>query len=368
MRRFYYALLAEWACKAALSRWVTCGLACLLLVLGNAPVARATHIVGGEMDLQYLTGNTYQLTLNLYFDAVNGSPAALDGSLAAGIFDKATNRLVATVQLPLINDTFVKYSNPACAVGSLSTKALTYRNTVELPPDKFSSAQGYYASVERCCRNKTIGNIIAPENAAQTFYLEFPAVVRNGQAFRDSTPRVFPPLADYACLGEDFTYDFAGQDADGDSLVYDMVTPLNGHADSSNPNPGSNAPPAFYGAPYTEIIWAPGRSAANQIPGSPALKIGALTGRLTVRPSATGLFVFGVRCQEYRKGEKIGETRRDFQLQVLVCPKNTAPAWCSCPTPPAIPPTGRAAIRCVLCRAARTACACALPTPTPTPN
>ncbi|MEJ7658937.1 MAG: hypothetical protein WKG07_04595 [Hymenobacter sp.] len=40
------------------------------------------------MDLQHLSGNTYQLTLNLYFDAINGNPGALDGSLTAGILIK----------------------------------------------------------------------------------------------------------------------------------------------------------------------------------------------------------------------------------------------------------------------------------------
>jgi hypothetical protein len=319
MIRLYAALSALRA--SACQRCAGAGLLLLALLLLSAPAARATHIVGGEMDLQYLRGNTYQLTLNLYFDAVKGSPGALDTDLTAGIFDKATNRSMQTVVLPLISNTFVSYTNPACTIGDLSTKAIVYRSTIELPPGTYNGAQGYYVAVERCCRNISISNIVVPANAAQTFYLEFPAVVRGGQTFRDSTPRVFPPVSDYACLGELFTYDFGGQDPDGDSLVYDMVTPLNGHSTPVEPKPVVPAP-----APYTEVTWATGRSALSQIPGTPALGIGAHTGRLTVRPSATGLFVFGVRCQEFRKGEKIGETRRDFQIMVTTCPKNLAPS------------------------------------------
>lgn len=299
----------------------------LALLLGAALRAQATHIVGGEMDLQYISGDTYQLTLNLYFDAVNGSPGALDTDLTASIFDKANNRQLATLVLPLISNTYVAYTNPACTVGSLSTKQLIYRSTLSLPAGTYNGAQGYYAAVERCCRNVTIGNISNPGAAAQTFYLEFPAVVRGGQPFRDSTPRIFPPLADYACLGEVFTYDFGGQDPDGDSLVYDMVTPLNGHATTTTPKPDPQA------APYSLVSWNAGLSAFNQIPGSPALTIGARTGRLQVRPSRTGLFVFGVRCQEFRRGVKLGETRRDFQLQVLACPVNHAPSLALLPGP-----------------------------------
>ncbi len=311
----HYATLSAIASRTRTS-WLV--LACLFL---GMQAARATHIVGGEMDLQYLRGNTYQLTLNLYFDAVNGNPGALDNSLTASIFDKDTNIRMTDVVLPLLSNTFVNYTNPACAVGSLSTKALIYRSTIELPPGTYNGAQGYYVAVERCCRNNAISNIVLPGDAAQTFYMEFPAVVRNGREFRDSTPRVFPPLADYACIGELFTYDFAGQDADGDSLVYDMVTPLNGHSIPSVPKPA-----VADKAPYSEITWVAGRSQSDQIPGVPGLTIGVRSGRLTVRPAATGLFVFGVRCQEFRKGVKIGETRRDFQLLVLVCPKNTPPS------------------------------------------
>ncbi|GAB3873634.1 hypothetical protein GCM10028824_25550 [Hymenobacter segetis] len=293
----------------------------LLLLLLLPLAASATHIVGGELDLQYKSGSTYTLSLNLYFDAINGDPLALDQSLVASIFVKATNQRVVNVTLPLTSNTFVQYTNPACAVGSLSTRKLVYTKDIILDAATYANAGGYYVAVERCCRNITISNIVNPAGAAQTFYLEFPAVVRNGAAFIDSTPRIFPPLGDYACRGELFYYDFGGQDVDGDSLIYDMVTPLNGHATAAV----GNTAPLPSAAPYAPITWSQGLSATNQIPGSPALGIDAHTGRLTVRASSLGLFVFGVRCSEYRKGVKIGETRRDFQLYVLNCPTNVAP-------------------------------------------
>ncbi|MGI4863328.1 MAG: gliding motility-associated C-terminal domain-containing protein [Janthinobacterium lividum] len=299
-------------------QWVWSALGSLLLVLLAQP-AQATHIVGGELDLLHQTGSTYTLTLTLYFDAINGNPAALDQALTAGIFEKATNRQLQSVVLPLTSNTFVSYTNPACAVGSLSTRKLVYAKNITLDAATYTSAQGYYAAVERCCRNLAISNILNPGAAAQTFYLEFPAVVRGGQPLIDSTPRVFPALGDYACINNLFYYDFGGQDPDGDSLVYDMVTPLNGHATAANPIPAPLA------APYTSVTWGSGLGPANQIPGAPALGINAHTGRLTVRPSRLGLFVFGVRCAEYRQGVKIGETRRDFQLYVLTCPQNNPP-------------------------------------------
>jgi gliding motility-associated-like protein len=294
----------------------------LLVFLLSARAASATHIVGGELDLHYQAGSVYTLTLNLYFDAVNGNAGALDPEMKASIFNKATNARMTNLVLPLTSNTFVNYTNPACAVGTLSTRKLVYSADISLSPAAYTAAAGYYVAIERCCRNNTISNIRLPADAAQTFYLEFPPVVRNGRSFIDSTPQIFPPLSDYACLGQLFYYDFGGTDADGDSLVYDMVTPLNGH---SSADPQNTAPIALP-APYTTINWNAGLSASNQIPGTPALGIDRRTGRLTVRPANMGLFVFGVRCSEYRDGLKIGETRRDFQLYVLNCPQNATPS------------------------------------------
>ena len=293
----------------------------LWLLLWLLPqTAAATHIVGGELDLQHRSGTTYTLTLNLYFDAVYGDVGAIRPTLPAGIFVKGTNQRIVDVMMPMVSSTYVQYTNAACAIGSLSTRKLVYTTDIVLSPAVFNSPGGYYVAVENCCRNASIYNIIAPGSAAQTFYLEFPAVVRGGQSFIDSTPQIFPPLSDYACLGELFYFDFGGQDADGDSLAYDMVTPLNGHATAGNPNPGQAV-----SAPYSLITWKAGYGTQNQILGAPALGIDAHTGRLTVRAANIGLHVFGVRCAEYRNHVKIGETRRDFQLLVRTCTTNHPP-------------------------------------------
>ena len=297
----------RWALLWLLSGWLL------------APTAHATHIVGGELELVHRNAESYTLVLNLYFDAVNGDVSLIDASLTASIFDKATNNRMQNVALPLVSNTLVNYSNPACTRPTLITRKLIYSKDLELPAGAYQGPQGYYVAIERCCRNLSIANITNPGNAAQTFYLEFPAVRRNGQPFYNSSPRLLPAPAEYACLGELFTYDFGGYDPDGDSLAYELVTPLNGHASLGMPKPTA-AP-----LPYAPISWVPGLSAANAIPGLPTLTIDK-QGRLAVRPTDAGLYAFGVRCSEYRRREKIGEVRRDFQLQVITCPLNRTPA------------------------------------------
>ncbi|MER2998276.1 gliding motility-associated C-terminal domain-containing protein [Pontibacter populi] len=299
----------------------------LLVVLLCSVSVKATHIVGGEFALNHRSGNTYLLTLNLYFDDINGDPGALDPNITVNIFEKGTNKWIMAKTLPYRSRTAVPYTNIDCTIGELRTSKIVYSDFLTLDPAVFFHAAGYYVTWERCCRNETIDNIVAPYDAAQTFYMEFPAVVQNGVTFHNSSPTLFPPLSDYACVNELFYFDFSGSDENGDSLVYDMITPLNGYTTPRMPYYGiqgfENVKPGT--APYPEIRWNPGFSGTNQIIGNPPINIDSKTGRLIMRPSRTGLYVFGIRVQEFRNNKKIGEVRRDFQVLVLDCPTNETP-------------------------------------------
>ncbi len=287
-----------------------------LLIFSFKGSVFASHIVGGEFELQHISESLYRLNLILYFDQVNGSPDALDGSVTVYIYRKSDNQLMRQLALPLLESSNVPYSNIACSESFLRTARLLYASNITLPASGYNDPDGYYVAFERCCRNYLIDNIYSDIpgggiSAGQTFYLEFPPVVdENGNPFINSTPRLFPPLRDYGCVDKFYYVDFSGTDDDGDSLVYSMVTPYS----TFDTN---NALPAVPGtAPYPEVTWRPGFSLSNIMGGDPKLKI-SRDGLLTVTPQLTGLFVFAVKCEEYRDGVKIGEMRRDFQMLVV---------------------------------------------------
>lgn len=292
------------------------GLALLILPL----TGRSSHIVGGEFELIHLNGFQYRLNLVLYFDQINGSPGALDNFVDANIFRMVDNVRMQTIRMPLDSTSLVNYTQPECSNGELVTSRLFYTVNLTLSPETFNHPLGYYVSWERCCRNYTISNIYS-ENptpngnvrfAGQTFYLEFPPVVKDGQPFVDSTPRLFPPLNDYACPFRPYYTDFGGVDDDGDSLVYSLVTPLNTRIAAPFPGPTTR--------PYPLVEWRPPYGPTNILGGAPDLRI-SRDGFLTVTPTNQGLFVFAVKVEEFREGVKIGETRRDFQMLVVdACP------------------------------------------------
>lgn len=285
----------------------------------------ASHIVGGEFELLHISGNQYKLNLILYFDVNNGNPAARDGSATVRIFRKSDNAPMMDVFIPFKGQIRVDYFQPECSAGEIVTDKLIYSTNIILSPEVYNDPEGYYVAWERCCRNYTITNIFSPDPqlgpgyAGQTFYLEFPPVVKNGQPFINSSPQLFPPLNDYACPNRPYWVDFGGVDVDDDSLVYSLVNPLNTVTPQAIPIGGPHR------GPYPTINWRPGFSLDQIVGGNPDLAI-TDRGFLTVTPGNQGLFVFAVKCEEYRNGEKIGELIRDFQMLVLdKCPVAAPP-------------------------------------------
>jgi hypothetical protein len=292
-----------------------------LLILAATPLlGRASHIVGGEFELIHLKDQPYRYRLNLilYFDSLNGSPGAKDPSATVRFFRMRDNFKMMDLVLPLSEESSVQYTQKACSHGELKTRKLIYTADVTLSPNQFNDELGYYVAWERCCRNYSISNVYSedPNNggqfyAGQTFYLEFPPVIKDGVPFVDSTPTLFPPLNDYACPLRPYYTDFGGKDDDGDSLVYSLVTPLSTKTNEALPTGGTHP------RPYPEVRWRPNYGITHVMNGSPDLKI-TQRGFLTVTPAAVqGLFVFAVKVEEFRNKVKIGETRRDFQMLVV---------------------------------------------------
>jgi gliding motility-associated-like protein len=297
-------------------------LICLCL-LCFSHIACATHIVGGEFELSRIQNNTYQLTLNLYFDLINGDADAEDRNIFVSIFRKADNVRMADITLPRVETEEVNYSNPTCSSARVRTKLIKYREFIILNAALFNDVDGYYVVWERCCRNRTITNIITPGDAGSTFYLTFPAVVRNGVPFINSSPTFTKPVGDYICVNEPFTFEFGATDPDGDELRYSLVTPYAGYSSSF---PVTNRIPRATGSSnYPEVTWAQSINLNNVIPGPKPLKVDAKTGQLTVTTNRTGLYVFSVLCEEYRNNVRIGSVRRDFQLLAIDCIRNSQP-------------------------------------------
>ena len=289
----------------------------LFLILLSFNFSFSNHIVGGEIEMIHVGDENsfrYEIKLVQYFDCAQTANPGPDNLITYTIFRKSDGAFMRDGTMFITNQEFVPYTNPDCALGFLCTLKVEYSHEITLDPDEFNHPEGYVIVWERCCRNWDTKNLINPGWNGMTYTLYFPPVVdASGKPFVNSSPRLFPPLSDYACVDQLFYIDFAGTDDDGDSIAYSLAAPLDDHQlnDANIVALPETTPP-----PHPIVDFAPGYTLDNMVPGDPALSI-STNGFITVTPTETGLYVFSVKAEEFRNGIKIGESRRDFQMLVV---------------------------------------------------
>ena len=289
----------------------------LFLILLSFNFSLSNHIVGGEIEMIHVGDENsfrYEIKLVQYFDCAQTANPGPDNLITYTIFRKSDGAFMRDGTMFITNQEFVPYTNPDCALGFLCTLKVEYSHEITLDPDEFNHPEGYVIVWERCCRNWDTKNLINPGWNGMTYTLYFPPVVdASGKPFVNSSPRLFPPLSDYACVDQLFYIDFAGTDDDGDSIAYSLAAPLDDHQlnDANIVALPETTPP-----PHPIVDFAPGYTLDNMVPGNPALSI-STNGFITVTPTETGLYVFSVKAEEFRNGIKIGESRRDFQMLVV---------------------------------------------------
>lgn len=284
----------------------------------------SSHIVGGEMTYRCLGITKDQVKIQVRFtlrrDCFNGSPEAEFDSIAhVGIFNSSGKILrelgkYGVIQMPFNkDDTLNEILKTECEVvgGDVCVHTTTYFATITLP---FRSG-GYIFAYQRCCRNKTITNIVEPELQGATYSL---VVTEDALRYCNSSPTFGEWPAIYVCGDRPISFNHASKDLEGDSLVYTLCEPYSG-ADTANAKPST--PP---GPPYAPIVYKAPYSLLNLLGGFPELRIDRFTGLLTGQPDkgTTGQFLVGVCVSEYRNGRLLSQTRRDFQYNVRICTTN----------------------------------------------
>lgn len=270
--------------------------------------ASASHIVGGEIYYDYLGNNQYRVYIDIYRDCASNG-AAYDNPLVLGVFDSNGNT-ISQVSIPFPGSTVlpIVFTNPCVqAPSGICTERAIYTTVLTLPP----ITGGYILGYQRCCRGPNVTNLVNPDDTGLTLETHIPT--GTGNLYINSTPRFtnYPPLV--ICNNENLNFDHSATDPDGDSLSYELVTPHSG-ASSINPLP-SPVP----GPPYANVIWAGGFNATAPLGSGSTTTIDPITGHLFVDANLLGLYVVGIRVNEWRNGVLIAQTTRDFLFRVVNC-------------------------------------------------
>ena len=303
-------------------------ISCVLGLMLFVNLCFGEHIIGGEVIYECLGNgvaeNTrrYKVIMKIYRDCQSGG-AAFD-SAPGGAFSATVTvfqiGVTAIRRFELEKPTVRKidFAANSCyeVPDYICVEEGTYEFEVELPVSNLS----YYISYQRCCRNPTITNINNPDRTGATYYVE---ITPKAQQICNSSPKIkdFPPIV--VCVNTPLQFNQIAEDADGDSLVYELCAPLLGGGTNDEPATAVDgiAPDPESRPPYnnTVVFTQPTFSVQNPLGRTAGFGIERLTGLLNGMPNIQGQFVTAVCISEYRNDTLLSVTRRDFQINVVPC-------------------------------------------------
>lgn len=248
----------------------------LLLLLGMTNSSKASHMMGGQITLEHISGMDYHLVYTAYRD-MTGIPISTVATINFVDSVSGTN-----FQLSIPYDSLVVVLVPG-------VEEYVYQTTVTFP-----STGQWYISYEECCRNAAILNMANPAGESHHFY----SIVQIDSS--NSTPVFLNPPIVLAQENVPFYYNPLPFDADGDSISWSLDVPL---SSGGVPVAGYSLPPSDSLVPFV---------------------MDPITGEITFLPNTLGNFQVSVRVKEYRAGVQIGEISRDMQLIVVASPNNPA--------------------------------------------
>lgn len=299
------------------TRFFSFGLLCFCLLFSVRSLA--SHIIGGEVRYEYISGNTYRVLLNLYGDC-NPSPTSPFGSLATlrpqiTIYRDSTMLvdslfLTRTTTPPQdASPTCPAYlNNTRCNGGTeIGIKIFEYTGVITLPAANPRSSCWRFVfdgnvTPNNAGRSGAIDNIRFQNNNSLMYIY---STLNNTGGRMNSSPSFTTVATPYFCQTAGQSFNPGATDANNDVLTYRAVPALEPGNISASYNAG-------YAAPY--------RLATNGIP-----TFNAATGQLGFNPSQQQRSVVVYLIEEYRNGLRVGSIMREMTFVVVPC-NNTAPA------------------------------------------
>ena len=182
----------------------------------------ARHIIGGEITYEFISEvspgrNRYRFTMKIYRDCFGGGagfddPAKMAiyrGTYAVNSLIERFDALEPTIKnLPPIPPPCVSSLPSVCVEEGI----YTFERVLDVLQN-----QSYFIVYQRCCRNQTINNLVAPGDLGATYMIE---LTPDAQQLKNSSPtfKNFPPII--ICKDIPLSFDHSATDKDGDQIFY----------------------------------------------------------------------------------------------------------------------------------------------------
>jgi gliding motility-associated-like protein len=278
------------------------------ILLGCVLHASADHITGGEVYYRFvgINGgglNEYDVTVRIFMRCNSGRQ--FNNPTSISIFHKNTGARLQDYEVFLSHvETLSETSNDPCIINppTVCYEVGYYQFRVALP-----SSASYVIATQVMFRIDGIDNLVANYDQVGATYIGEVPNVQNFSAHFTGSDLVT------VCANNVFSYSFAAEDADGDSLRYTFCNAYR----SSGPGGfgGRNQPPPS--PPYESVPYGQGFTGTS--PLGPNVSIDSKTGLITGTAPEAGKYVVTVCVDEIRDGTVIATQHKDLQINITTC-------------------------------------------------
>jgi hypothetical protein len=297
---------------------------------------KASHMMGGDITYECISPGKYKLVIKIYRDCRGIS----FNNPSISVFCKnGTNNVNVNYTRTAINDISERCPTDPAPCNPTNTptgagieehvfEAIVDFNTAPFKAIKDANCCEVMIKVEQNARNGAI-TTINPGNFYTDAMID---ICKIGDKCNTSPQISIPPVA-YLCCNQPFTYNNGVREiVDGDSLSFELTTPLN--ANNSNENYTGQFNSQFPMTPYCPPN--PGKLDCKPIPNARPPRgfyFDKETGDIIFTPTKCDeVGVIVIMIKEWRKNanyewELIGYTKRDMQLIVRQCPDNNPPEF-----------------------------------------
>lgn len=251
----------------------------LALLLLSGPAAVATHLLGGYVRARSIstTALTYEITVTLYMDGVEGVAATADASELTICFGDGTTQVVSRGSRILTTDRTTSFN--------------TYRTTHTY------AGPGVYTVSTSITNRSSVLNL---PKVLSDFTL---STILSINSVNNQTPVPSVPASGFRVgINQRAVLSLAAPDADGDSVAYALARPQTSL--SSNPLCGQQSISAY--------------QFPNDLTRQGTFTLNARTGELVWNaPTQEGRYAVALTINEYRRGDLVSQTTHEITLLVV---------------------------------------------------
>lgn len=274
--------------------------AIIIVLLSITPHTSKAALGSGEIFYEWISDSTYRIFFRGYFECTGTTEPA---TMPLCISNSCTSTVLAPT-MTLFSSNVIPASCPSyptkCTLPSSSIvgyKAVIYSVMVTLPARCNSWKFSVTASAMPTSVNLSSGN----------FYVE--AVFNNTGTFQgNSSPYFTTKPVQYVCNGSPYSHNSGAVDANGDSLVTEII-----NVRTNSGCPGTPASTTF--ASTTPTLSIP----SNPFQTNNTTTINTTTGQMNFIPGMLGNNIAALRVKEYRNGLLIGSVMHQLAFEVMNC-------------------------------------------------